>query len=220
MRSSSALAAALFAAAISTPALAQVEVTEWMYSGTGGEFIEFTNLGATAVDFTGWSYDDDSQAPLSFDLSGFGVVAPGESVVITEDSADVFRSAWSLGAGVKVLGGYTNNIGRADQINLYNAALALVDSFSYGDVAFPGTVRTQDASGTPLSLAALAAPNVSTDWVLSAVGDGFGSYASANGDIGNPGLLALAVPEPGTWALLLGGLGLVGAVARRRGAGV
>ncbi|MDP2005196.1 MAG: lamin tail domain-containing protein [Rubrivivax sp.] len=201
---------------MSGPALAQMEITEWMYSGTGGEFIEFTNTSTSAIDLSGWSYDDDSQAPLSFDLSGFGTVAAGESVVITEDDAAQFRIHWALADSVKVLGGYTNNIGRADQINLYNAALAAVDTFSYGDAVYLGTVRTQGASGTPTSLAALASPVVTTDWVLAAVGDAYGSFVSTNGDIGNPGRLVTVVPEPGTWALLLAGLGVVTAVARRR----
>lgn len=50
MKSTLSLAVALAAA---TPALAQVQITEWMYSGNSGEYIEFTNLGASAVDFAG-----------------------------------------------------------------------------------------------------------------------------------------------------------------------
>ena len=55
--------AALAAAAFAPLASAQVYITEWMYNGNGatGEYIEFTNLGATAVDFSGWSFDDDSR---------------------------------------------------------------------------------------------------------------------------------------------------------------
>ena len=200
----------------SAPAVAQVQITEWMYSGAGGEFIEFTNLGSSAVDFTGWSYDDDSATPGIFSLSGFGSVAPGESVIITEDNADIFRADWSLAASVKVLGGYTNNIGRADAIYLFNTSGAEVDSFAYGDAVYPGTVRTQGRSGSPLTQQALASPTVTTAWVLSTAGDSFGSYASANGDVGNPGLMLSPVPETSTWALLLAGLAAVGAVARRR----
>ncbi len=46
--------AVLSSAAFAPLASAQVYITEWMYNGNGetGEYIEFTNLGSTAVDFT------------------------------------------------------------------------------------------------------------------------------------------------------------------------
>ncbi|HVP11421.1 MAG TPA: lamin tail domain-containing protein, partial [Phycisphaerae bacterium] len=40
-----------------------MQITEWMYQGANGEFVEFTNTGSTPVDMTGWSYDDDSAVP-------------------------------------------------------------------------------------------------------------------------------------------------------------
>ncbi len=208
---------ALAAAAMLVAATAQadVQITEWMYSGAGGEYIEFTNLGPGPVNFAGWSYDDDSRTPSAFDLSGFGIVGAGVSVIITEDGDDSFRTDWSLAAGVKVLGGYTNNIGRSDEINLFDANDQLVDRLAYGDNSVGGP-RTQNVSGTPVSLAALIPLDTRTGWVPSATGDNFGSYASAKGDIGNPALFALAVPEPGTYALLLAGLGVVCLTARRR----
>jgi predicted extracellular nuclease len=199
---------------------ADVQITEWMYSGSGGEFIEFTNLGSSPVDFTGWVYDDDSRlnsvALGAFSLGALGILAPGQSAIITESSAAAFRAAWNLAESVPVLGGTTNNIGRADEINLFDAAGNLVDRFAYGDAVFPGTVRTQNFSGTPRALADLVPQNVTTGWVLAATGDAFGSYASASGDIGNPGQFTLAVPEPGSVALMLAGLGLVAVAARRR----
>lgn len=209
------LALALLAA--SSAAHAEVRITEWMYSGIGGEFIEFTNLGAAAVDFAGWSYDDDSATPGVFDLSGFGVVAAGESVVITEDNAAQFIADWNL-TGVKVLGGYTNNIGRADQINLFDG-MALIDSLAYADNGAAGGPRTQNASGIASSAAALGADSAAL-WQLSVVGDFENSYLSLNGDIGNPGFTsyAAAVPEAETYALLVSGLGLVGVMVRRRNA--
>ncbi len=208
--------ALLIASPLTASAAANVQITEWMYKGNGGEFIEFTNMGSSAVDFTGWSYDDEGRSPGGFDLSGFGIVAAGESVVITEDDVATFRIDWNLDASVKVLGGYRNNIGRSDEINLYDASNALVDRFAYGDQDFPGTIRTQGLSGNPVSLAALAPATVSTDWVYAQVGDSFGSYASNKLDVGNPGYFALAVPEPETYALMLAGLGLVGMAVRKR----
>ncbi|KAA3649454.1 MAG: PEP-CTERM sorting domain-containing protein [Proteobacteria bacterium] len=199
--------------------VADIQITEWMYSGNGGEFIEFTNMGASAVDFTGWSYDDDSRQAGVFDLSGFGWVGVGESVIITEADAAAFRADWSLVASVKVLGGYTNNIGRGDEINLFDASGSLIDRFAYGDQIYAGTVRTQNATGNPLSAADLAATTVTANWVLASAGDRFGSYVSTRGDIGNPGFyVAAPVPEPETYAMLLAGLALVGGIARRRAA--
>jgi predicted extracellular nuclease len=204
-------------------ARAQVEITEWMYSGPGGEFIELTNLGPAPVDLTGWVYDDDSRfnsvAAGGLDLSAFGVLAAGESVVLTESSAPAFRAEWNLPATLKVIGGYTNNLGRSDEINLFDGDGMLVDRLTYSDVNVPGTVRTQDRSGTPLTLADLAPQTVTTGWVLAAAGDSFGSYLSAGGAVGNPGQFALAIPEPASVALWLAGLAGVAAAARRGQAG-
>ena len=204
--------AALAAAAIaSTAAQSQVVITEWMYKGGVGEFVEFTNLGSTAIDFSNWSYDDDSRIAGVFSLAGLGTVAAGESVIITETDADVFRADWGLGLNVKVLGNYTNNLGNGDEINLYNGT-QLVDRLTYSK-----TLQTADVSGHATSLSALGANNVSL-WSLSSVGDVEGSWRSVAGTIGSPGQtsFAAAVPEPETYAMMVAGLCVVGAMARRR----
>jgi predicted extracellular nuclease len=200
------LLAASLVLVLAASANASIRITEWAYSGTNGEFIEFTNVGASAIDLTGWSFDDDSRLiPGEFDLSGAGSLAPGESLVITEAAEADFRLAWSLDPAIKVLGGVANNLGRNDEINVYDNLGALADRLTFGDQNFPGTIRTQNISGNPLSAAALGANNV-TLWGLSSVGDAFGSYASAGGDVGNPGA-SIYVPEPATMGLLLiGGL--------------
>jgi predicted extracellular nuclease len=203
-------------AAMSQPASAAIRITEWMYNGGGansiGEFVELTNLGPAAVDFTGWSFDDSSRVPGSQSLSAFGLVAPGESVVLTDNAAADFRTNWNLPAAVKIIGGNTNNLSRGDEINVYDAANALVDRLTYGDQDIPGSIRTQLFSGNPNSAAALGVNNALL-WSLSATGDAFGSTTSAAGEIGNPG--AYPIPEPATLTLAAAAL-LVSFGQRRR----
>ncbi len=196
----------------SLAAQAQVQITEWLYNTS--EFIEFTNLGSTAVDFSGWSFDDDSRLAGVVNLSGFGLVGAGESVILAESDAADFRAAWGLATSVKVIGNNGTNLGRADEINLFDGAGQLVDRLTYGDQA-RGTVRADTRSGNPLSLADLQ-QTTPTSWVLASDGDAFGSRLSLDGGIGNPGQFALAVPEPSSYALLIGGLALLAGVARRR----
>lgn len=172
---------------------AGLRITEWMYAGVNGEFIELTNLSGQPIDLTGWSLDDDHAIPGAFALGSLGTVAPGESIVVTDGVAGDFRTAWSLAAGVKVLGqlgvASGNNLGRADQIHLFNASGALEDRLNYGDQTYPGSIRTQNASGQVPCPA--IAQNTVLAWQLSVVGDLYGSRASAGADIGTPGSFAL-----------------------------
>ena len=172
-------------AALAAQASGQIAITEWMYSGNDGEFIEFTNVGDDAIDMTGWSVDDDSQTPGTVDLSSFGIVQAGQSVVLTDVLAADFIAAWSL-SDTPVIGESTAGLSRNDQINLYDSSNTLIAQLNYGDEVYPGTPRTQyiscniPASGYDLT-------TVSTDWTYAAIGDNFGSRTSLNGDIASPG---------------------------------
>ncbi len=175
------------AAACPAPSAAAMRITEYMYSGNSSEYIEFTNLGADPVDMTGWSFDDDSRLPGTTDLSAFGVVMPGQSVILSEDPAELFEASWNL-AGVPVIGVNKANLGRNDEINLYDHNDQLVDRLTYGDEVFPGTIRTQFISGWPCA-ASLGANDI-FGWVFSSDGDSQESHTSAEGDLGSPGLFA------------------------------
>jgi hypothetical protein len=180
------LIAGLFLGA-ALPASAQMRITEYMYGGVNGEFVEFTNVGNASIDMTGWSFDDSSRTPGSQPLGAYGIVQPGESVLLADAgvSAAAFRTAWSLCDAVKVIGGNTNNLGRDDEINLYDSSGQLVDRLTYGDDTALGGPRANGASAW-VNAAGLG-NNIITDWTLSTAGDGESSFASAGGDIGSPG---------------------------------
>lgn len=171
----------------------RMQITEFMYQGANGEFIEFTNVGTAPVDMTGWSFDDDSRTAGSFDLSAFGIVQPGESVILTEVTATAFRAAWGLDASVKVIGGLAggNNLGRNDEINLYDASGNLVDRLSYGDQNFPGTPRTQGFSAWTTA-DNLAPTTVETGWVASTLNNSQNARSSTGGDLASPGIFNTA----------------------------
>jgi predicted extracellular nuclease len=198
---------------VASVARAQMRITEWMYSGS--EFIEFTNIGSSNIDMNNWSFQDNDPTDnggLGTDLSGFGTVLPGESVILAEDPAATFIAEWNL-SGVNVIGDNINNLGRNDTINLYDASSTLIDTLSYGDQTYPGTIRTQNYSGNPSSPSVLGQDDVS-GWVLASVGDQFGSYTSTGGFVGNPG--QYTVPEPSTVPVLLGCLFMAGIFVRFR----
>ncbi len=197
-----------------------IRITEFMYKGEGspGEFVEFTNMGTTAVDMTGWSEDDSTRVPdkSGHSLSAFGVVQSGQSVIFTEADPTAFRAAWNLSPSVEVIGPYSNdNLGNGDEINLYDAQGNLVDRLTYGS-----NPRTDGVSAVPTSASVIGQNDIG-GWTLSQVGVA-GAYRALGGDIGSPGYSSFApapVPLPATAWLLLGGLGtLVPALRRRKAA--
>ncbi len=208
---------ALLVAAAS--ANADIRITEYEYQALNGttsmlfEYVELANVGATPVDMTGWSFDDSSRAPGSTSLSSLGIVAPGEAVIITEAADAGFRARWNLGASVKIVAANANNLGRGDEINIYDAGTNLVDRLTFDDTIFAGTVRANGVSvwryrsdgGGPYG-------NQDATWLKSIVGDAQNSFTAVSpaSDVGSPGVYV--APAPGSIALI----GLAGLVAGRR----
>lgn len=171
----------------------QIRITEFMHSGSNGEFVELTNLGGTAVDMTGWSFDDSSRVAGSFSLSAFGSVAAGESIIFTEAVEATFRTAWGLAPGGKIIGGSNQGLsGTADEINIYDASNSLVDRLTYTAGLIPAS-----RSGW-VCTAAIGANDISK-WIVSAVADQQGSVTSSGGQIGSPGVfVSIACPNAPT----------------------
>jgi len=206
VRAFAASAGASLAVAL-TAATPPIAITEWMYDGggpTGGEFVEFTNVGTEPVDLTGWSFDDSQRMAGAFDLSAIATLAPGESAIVTQDPPEAFRAAWGLPASLRIVGNLGtktgNNLGRNDEINLFDATGELVDRLTYGDQAFAGSIRTRWISGVPQGPAAIGA-NQPLLWRLSATGDDQGARTNAFGDVGSPGSYTPPAPPPFTVSL-------------------
>jgi hypothetical protein len=134
------------------------------------------------------------------------VLAPGASAVICDVAAADFRASWNIPASVLIFGGNTNNLSRADEVNIYDG-LNLIDRLTYDDQTLGGP-RTQNFGG--ITQPANWGANNCAVWFRAALGDAYSSYASAQGDIGNPGF----APTPGAAAVL--GLGVLAANRRRR----
>lgn len=225
--------AILLVCAVVTPARASIRITEFMSEGQGltgpgsganrqREFFELTNLGETSVDISDWSYNDNNvNDPLYFGDS-FGIVAPHESIILTQMAPADFRSYWGLNSSVRIYSfGNLSNLGNADTINIYNSttqsAGTLVDSLTYtSDLRGSGVSRNRPYGGDGQS------PN--SAWVDSKVGDAYGSYLAPNPifppgvayiDLANPGMYA--VPEPSAIVLtIVGAATLVAGMARTR----
>lgn len=174
-----------------------LRISEYMYSGAGGEFFELANASSIPIDLTGWSFDDSSADPGTFDLSAAGVLMPGEAVIVCEEDPAAFIADWGL-MGTTVLGpNSTATLGRNDQIWVFDQGGGLVERLRYGDEDFPGTYRARNET------AQVCEGGLGSDdpylWVASEIGDPWGSFASNSGDIGSPGVFsAVACPRIGS----------------------
>lgn len=178
------------AGSLNPPNSPWVRISEYMYNGD--EFVEYTNIGTLPSDLTGWSYDDDSNQPGVVPLSAFGSVAPGESVILAEESVSNFKSAWALPGALKVIGDNSVNLGQNDRINLFAPNGYVVDRITYGTTTKPGAYRALNFSVWPCA-DAIGTDNIYA-WVASIVGDDQGTTASVNGHIGSPGTYVSVSP--------------------------
>lgn len=180
------------------------EVAPWSSSNApfGEDWFELTNFGTANADITGWTMDDDSNAPNSALLSGITVIKPGESVIFIEiqpghnatTEKNGFIATWFGGAappGLQV-GTYTQGVAGGvglgtggDQVNLFNGTAGTRQvnvAFGPSNNTPPGPFLTFDNTvGTN------SPPNIST---FSAIGVN-GAFA-APGDtreIGSPGTI-------------------------------
>lgn len=87
---------------------------------------------------------------------------------------------------------------------------AVIQTFTGANITDPGVNQTDNWSLTAMGL---KAGNYYIEVDGKVIGNGGGSYGS---DLTISPTMAAAVPEPATYGMLLGGLGLIGFIARRK----
>lgn len=202
------------------PTLPDIRITEFMYKNEGSpaEFVQFTNLGTTAVNMATFSEDDATGTPGVHALAGLGILQPGQTGVLAETTAAAFDAAWNLPASTPfVEEDGTDNLAKADTIYLFDNVSGtekIVDMLTYGTTG----PKTDGVAAVPGS-ASVIGTNNSAGWVALTAGSN-GAYKSngGSGDIGSPGYSAFAspVPLPGAAWLLLSGLSALAPGLRRR----
>lgn len=225
------VAICLAAAAPASAQLSTLRITEAMsQSGTAPTFTsdwwEVTNFGTSAVDITGWKFDDSSFAiGNAVALNGVSSIGAGESVVFIETAAPLtdipnFRAFWGGSAATAAIGSYTGSgVGLSsagDGIVLFNSGSAeATPRVTFGAATLGSSFYYQySATGDPTT-----SPNTSA--IVSTAGtiNGQVTYLSATSvtqNIGSPGTAINAVPEPSSMAFAGIGVGLAAWIAGRR----
>lgn len=204
------------------PAHAAINVSKvapWSSGNTpvAADWFELINTGASAVNITGWRFDDSSNAFASAaNLIGVSSINAGQSVIFVEGTAitaSKFITNWfgsSVPAGFTI--GYYSGAGLdlgtgGDAVNIFNASAVNQANVAFGasnNVAAPFQTFDNAAGLTgAISILSLAGANGAFTAINSSV------------EIGSPSSIA-ASPEPDTYVMFLAGLGLMGFAARRK----
>ena len=209
---------------------ADLVITEIAYGGhaaytgdTGdGEYVELTNTGGAAQDVSGWFFATSKSTaisapsptagqPLAGLADGSGtstVIAPGESLIITDLKPADFRTEWGLRSSVKIVNDGSSTLGKLGSVYVSNGS-AVLDQVSY-DLSTPGKgasawvsaaqVADQQAAGGSAFAFTSSPTGTSNGWTISTVGDSEGSWNSASGatrSVGSPGASTLGTSTPG-----------------------
>lgn len=196
--------AAIAAVTVSAQAAPNVQITEIMYTGLFGEFIELTNIGADPQSFdtpgsiggtatVGWSFSDSDNVAGEVSLAQIDELSDGESAIITEVSDTIFIQAWYTEppanpvtlAATNIVENNAVNLGRSDTVNIYDENGNTKDSVVYSDPFGP---RSEDVSAKPdATLSAQGTNAAFSTWLLSTTSGAPNGNAWKAGVTGAPG---------------------------------
>jgi len=155
------LTAALLAGASQSQAL--ILITEVNSNGTGGDFFEIHNSGASSVDLTNWKWTDRDLRAWStgFTLNSSTLLA-GETAVIpvasggaggTSDAIAAFKASWGLSDSVKLIGysGAGAGLGSGDGVVLFNSSGNVAASVIYRILSTAEFATQSDSSTVQLA---------------------------------------------------------------------
>lgn len=168
MKSLSLTLAALAAATVASSAApaTNFKITEVLYTGLFGEFIEVFNLsGADITDLNKYSFDDSHAVVGKVPFPNV-TLQNNQALIITEVSSTIFNQAWytepltgsapyTIPAHIApvIIQNNTQNLGRADAINIFYTDAGVtttVDKLEYNDQATPQNgPRSEDVSIVP-----------------------------------------------------------------------
>jgi hypothetical protein len=140
---------------ITTGAQAQsILISEINSNGTGGDFFEIYNYGATSVELGGWKWVDNANpffnggpsfnGPRAYAFDAFTLNPGGIALVVTDASGNAagntaFATSWGL-SGVNLLtftvpSGTGNGLGQSDLVALFDSAGLFQTGLNYGTSA-------------------------------------------------------------------------------------
>ena len=179
------------------------------------DYWELTNAGTTAVDLSGWKWNDSARVTTGFavTIANGTSIAAGESIIFTALTPEAFRAWWPNTSGVQIIStGAAPGLGANDGVSLFDASGTEVCFLSYAaSIALNagGFTRTSgtlgagghaglSAGGSTATQALVLDPNYGTGAGrrYTAATDGvYGAFASSGSvsDIGSPGVSGLAV---------------------------
>lgn len=217
------LAISVIALGITTASQANIIISEVYSTGSSSasaaDWFELTNTGTSAVDITGWAVDDSSAAfGTARAFRGVTSIPAGASVIFAEantaatnDAAvkTAFTDTWfgsSIPAGFTIGTYGGSGIGLSsdgDAVNIFNSSGTVVASVNFGAMTVGATLDNVAGIGSGNTIS-----------TLSVVGVNGAFAAVVGGDIGSPGVIAAAVPEPAS--LGIAAVGGLMALRRRR----